>query len=56
VVGPFAHKAVVFDNLKPLLAPGGVIFGSTILGFQAKHNAPGHSGPSALPKFVPDCA
>ena len=39
--GPFAQKAVLFDNLKPLLAPGGVIFGSTILGFQTEHNALG---------------
>jgi hypothetical protein len=29
--GDLAGKAVVFDHLKPLLAPGGVLFGSTIL-------------------------
>jgi SAM-dependent methyltransferase len=30
--GPMARKATAFDNLRPLLAPGGVLFGSTILG------------------------
>jgi SAM-dependent methyltransferase len=39
--GPFARKAAIFDNLKPLLAPGGVLFGSTILGAGAGHNALG---------------
>lgn len=29
--GPMAHKARVFDHLRPLMAPGAVIFGSTIL-------------------------
>jgi SAM-dependent methyltransferase len=29
--GPLAQKAVVFDHLKPFLAPGGVVFGSTLL-------------------------
>jgi SAM-dependent methyltransferase len=29
--GPVAQKAVVFDHLKPFLAPGGVVFGSTLL-------------------------
>jgi SAM-dependent methyltransferase len=30
--GPFSAKARVFANLTPLLAPGGVVFGTTILG------------------------
>ncbi len=29
--GPMAAKAVAFDNLRPLLRPGGAIFGGTIL-------------------------
>lgn len=29
--GPMASKAAAFDNLRPLLRPGGVIFGGTIL-------------------------
>ncbi|MBQ0822621.1 class I SAM-dependent methyltransferase [Microvirga sp. HBU67558] len=29
--GDLGEKAVVFDNLKPCLAPGGVMFGSTLL-------------------------
>ncbi|UVF22206.1 class I SAM-dependent methyltransferase (plasmid) [Microvirga terrae] len=29
--GPLVQKAVVFDHLKPFLAPGGVVFGSTLL-------------------------
>lgn len=29
--GDLAEKAVVFDHLKPFLAPGGVVFGSTLL-------------------------
>ncbi|WP_425450188.1 class I SAM-dependent methyltransferase [Virgifigura deserti] len=29
--GSIAQKAVVFDNLAPLLQPGGVIFGATLL-------------------------
>lgn len=29
--GPMTHKAQVFDHLLPLMAPGAVIFGSTIL-------------------------
>lgn len=29
--GTMGEKAIVFDHLRPLLAPGGVIFGSTIL-------------------------
>jgi SAM-dependent methyltransferase len=38
--GPLAAKAVVFDNLKPLVAPGGVVFGTTILGRGVRHNPP----------------
>ena len=30
--GTLARKAVVFDHLRPFLAPGGTIFGSTLLG------------------------
>jgi hypothetical protein len=30
--GPMERKAVVFDHLRPHVAPGGVVFGSTILG------------------------
>ena len=30
--GPISNKAAAFVNLKPLLKPGGVIFGTTILG------------------------
>ena len=30
--GSFAEKAVVFDHLRSMLAPGGVLFGSTLLG------------------------
>ena len=30
--GPFSAKARAFGNLTPLLAPGGVVFGTTILG------------------------
>ena len=29
--GPMPHKATAFDHLMPYLAPGGVLFGSTIL-------------------------
>ncbi|GGF03040.1 methyltransferase [Aliidongia dinghuensis] len=36
--GPMARKAAIFDNLRPLLAPGGTLFGSTILGDGAGHN------------------
>ncbi len=36
--GEISSKAVVFPNLKRLLRPGGVIFGSTILGKGVKHN------------------
>jgi SAM-dependent methyltransferase len=41
LAGPFARKAAIFDNLAPLLAPGGVLFGTTILGAAAGHNALG---------------
>jgi hypothetical protein len=30
--GPMASKAAVFDNLRPLLAEGGTLFGATLLG------------------------
>ena len=29
--GPMAHKGAVFKHVKPMLAPGGVVFGATIL-------------------------
>ncbi|MGE0191847.1 MAG: class I SAM-dependent methyltransferase [Planctomycetota bacterium] len=32
VPGPWAHKAVAFDQARRALRPGGVLFGSTILG------------------------
>jgi SAM-dependent methyltransferase len=35
--GDIAAKAVVFDNLIPLVEPGGVIFGSTILHHGVQH-------------------
>jgi hypothetical protein len=38
--GPFAAKAHAFDALLPHLAPGGTLFGSTILG-AIEHNALG---------------
>jgi hypothetical protein len=31
LLGDLAEKAVVFDNLKPFLAPDGVVFGATLL-------------------------
>lgn len=37
--GPIPVKASAFDHLLPLLCPGGVLFGSTILGKGAKVNA-----------------
>jgi len=37
--GPLEAKAAVFGLLKQNLAPGGVLFGATILGDQADHNA-----------------
>ncbi len=36
--GSMKTKMVVFDNIKPLLNPGGVIFGSTILNIGVKQN------------------
>ena len=40
--GPLEQKsATVVDNLKPHLASGGAVFGSTILGRGVKHNALG---------------
>jgi hypothetical protein len=33
-----SSKGVCFQHLKVLLAPGGVLFGSTVLGFSAEHN------------------
>lgn len=39
--GTFAEKSIVFAHLKPLLAPGGEIYGATILGDEAPHNALG---------------
>ena len=36
--GDMASKSVVFANLKPLLNPGGTLFGSTILGKGVQHN------------------
>ncbi|HEX6291722.1 MAG TPA: class I SAM-dependent methyltransferase [Herpetosiphonaceae bacterium] len=39
LAGNMESKAVVFDNLKPLLKPGGVVFGTTILGRGVRHNA-----------------
>jgi len=37
--GDLVTKSLVFENLKPLLKDGGVIFGSTILGKGVKHNS-----------------
>lgn len=36
--GPMTRKAVAFNNLAPLLRPGGVVFGSTVLGRDAGHS------------------
>ena len=36
--GTMSTKLVVFDNIKPLLNPGGVIFGSTILNIGVHQN------------------
>lgn len=36
--GTLASKSIVFENVKPLLTDGGVIFGSTILGEGVRHN------------------
>jgi hypothetical protein len=38
VPGTIAEKAVVFDRLKPLLAPGATVFGATILQGDAKRS------------------
>jgi SAM-dependent methyltransferase len=38
--GTLESKAAALDNLRPLLAPGGVLFGSTILGQDARMNPP----------------
>ncbi len=35
--GSISSKAIVFDNLIPLVAPGGVIFGTTILSQGVRH-------------------
>ena len=43
VPGDIGAKAVVLDNLIPLLEPGGVLFGATILGEPARHNAIGRA-------------
>jgi len=36
--GPVCNKAILFENLAPLLSDTGVLFGSTILGAEADHN------------------
>jgi hypothetical protein len=36
--GDIDSKAVAFDNLMPLVEPGGVVFGTTILGCGVEHN------------------
>ena len=36
--GNLASKSIVFENVKPLLREGGIIFGSTILGEGVRHN------------------
>jgi len=36
--GNLASKSIVFENVKPLLRDGGVVFGSTILGEGVRHN------------------
>ncbi len=36
--GPMSRKAAAFANLKPLLKPGGRVFGATILGRGVHHN------------------
>ena len=36
--GNLASKSIVFENVKPLLRDGGLIFGSTILGEGVPHN------------------
>jgi ubiquinone/menaquinone biosynthesis C-methylase UbiE len=37
--GTMRQKAVVFDHLRPFLAPGARVFGSTVLGVDAPHTA-----------------
>lgn len=36
--GNLRSKSIVFENVKPLLNKGGVVFGSTILGHDVAHN------------------
>src|SRR5271166_3778464 len=36
--GPIRNKAILFENLAPLLSDTGVLFGSTILGAEVDHN------------------
>jgi ubiquinone/menaquinone biosynthesis C-methylase UbiE len=40
--GNMISKRAVFENLKPLLRPGGAIFGTTILGVGVRRNWLGH--------------
>ncbi len=37
--GSIATKSAVFDHVKAVLAPGGVVFGSTVLNHGVVHNA-----------------
>ncbi|HYV43728.1 MAG TPA: class I SAM-dependent methyltransferase [Myxococcaceae bacterium] len=41
--GDLASKAVVFDHVRPHLAPGAVVFGATILGAGVRHNLGGRA-------------
>lgn len=41
--GTMAEKAVLFDHLRPLLAPGGHLFGATILGEPHRHSPLGRT-------------
>lgn len=41
--GNIASKAVVFDNLIPLVQPGGIIFGTTILNHGVRHTRVGRA-------------
>jgi SAM-dependent methyltransferase len=41
--GSLETKAVVFDNVIPLVAPGGVVFGSTILAGGVRHTRAGRA-------------
>ena len=36
--GPMEEKAVVFDNLAPLLRPDGVVFGATLLSMEVERS------------------